>query len=79
MGDDNHRRASDQTEAAPLDPVALTLAIWLGLVVSVTALGRLGQAAMAQAAAQSQLQQSTPRGAASLTTTRPMRFFAYGA
>ena len=77
MGDDDHRRISEHTEAAPLDPVALTLALWLGLVVSVAAVDRLSKAAIAQAALQAE--QGTPSAAPSLTAPHSMRFFAYGA
>jgi hypothetical protein len=42
--DSNGRRQS-QSEAKPLDPVALALALWLGLVVGVTGLMRLSDAA----------------------------------
>ncbi len=42
------KNRSDQ-EAAPLDPVALTLALWLGFMVIVTGLARLSESAAANA------------------------------
>lgn len=44
------RRARAKSETAPLNPVALSLAIWLGLAVTVTGLNRLLQATSAQPA-----------------------------
>ena len=44
------RKREEREEAAPLDPVALTLAIWLGCVVGVSGLVRLSEEASAQAA-----------------------------
>ena len=38
-----------ERELAPLDPVALTLALWLGLLATVAGLTRLSDAAAAQA------------------------------
>ena len=35
-----HRRNDDMNEAEPLNPVSLTLALWLGLIVSVTGMTR---------------------------------------
>lgn len=46
------RRNQQESEAASIDPIAMTLAIWLGVVVSITALGRLAQDAQLQAGLQ---------------------------
>ncbi len=43
------RRRREESKAATYDPIAMTLAIWLGLVVSITTMGRLAQDAQAQA------------------------------
>ena len=43
-------RTGNEDEAAPLDPVALTLAVWLGLIACVTGVIRLSDNAAAQAA-----------------------------
>ncbi len=40
----------DGNEPVPMDPVALTLAVWLGLIVGVTGLVRMSENAAAQAA-----------------------------
>ena len=40
----------DDDNTQPMCPIALTLAVWLGLIVSVTGLTRLSQNAAAQAA-----------------------------
>ena len=45
-----NRHSQDNT--AGFDPVALTLAVWLGLIVSVTGMTRLSDAAQAQAQAE---------------------------
>ena len=50
MRDGRNDRERERSEAAPLDPIALTLAIWLGTVVLATALGRLVEDAAARAA-----------------------------
>lgn len=42
-------RNQEKSEANGLDPIALTIALWLGLVVSVAAIGRMSQQAIAQA------------------------------
>ncbi|HYZ61645.1 MAG TPA: hypothetical protein VE650_04265 [Acetobacteraceae bacterium] len=57
---DRKRGSGSENEAAPLDPVALTLALWLGIVVAVTGLIRLSETAAANAARAAQEQ----RGAA---------------
>lgn len=44
-----NRRNQGKSEAAGLDPIALTIALWLGLVVSVAAIGRMSAEAMVQA------------------------------
>jgi len=36
-------RKPAETQTVPLDPVALTLALWLGLIVAVTGLVRLSE------------------------------------
>lgn len=51
----NRRRA--EAEAARLNPIALTLALWLGAVVAVTGLIRLSEAAANARFAQNQLPQ----------------------
>lgn len=52
-------RVAQPEEAAPMDPVALTLALWLGLVAGVTGLVRMSEnvAVQAQMEAQTQMQQ----------------------
>lgn len=42
-------RIQDQGEAARLNPLALTIALWLGVVVSTAAIGRMAGEAAAQA------------------------------
>jgi len=49
-----------ESETAPLDPIALTLALWLGLMVAVTGLIRLSENAAANAA---RIQQDQQRAA----------------
>ena len=44
------RQPETSDEAEPMDPIALTLAVWLGLIVSVTGLVRLSENAAANAA-----------------------------
>ena len=72
-----HRGPSQGTgNDAPLDPVALTLAIWLGVVAGVTGLTRLSS----QAETQANLARSSGRGPAetapSTGSTPPLRFQA---
>ena len=43
--DERRQRRHAEAEAAPLDPVALTLAVWLGVMVGVTGLVRLSESA----------------------------------
>ena len=57
----------DGNEPVPMDPVALTLAVWLGLIVGVTGLIRMSenaaaQAAIAQAGGRPEAQQSVDAG-----------------
>jgi len=65
------RRAAE-SETAPLDPIALTLALWLGLVVGVTGLMRLSDNAAANAART----QDQPQRAMSFV--RPSIYAPYG-
>ena len=69
---DSRKRA--EADVAPLDPVALTLAVWLGLVVGVTGLIRLSENAAANAARM----QGQPQRPAMMTVLRPMAFSPYG-
>jgi len=71
---DEKSRRHAETEAAPLDPIALTLALWLGLVVGVTGLIRLSESAAANAA-RTQEHQIRP---AAMSVLRPMAFSPYG-
>jgi len=71
---DRERRKQAEAEAAPLDPIALTLALWLGLVVGVTGLIRLSENAAANAA----LMRNQPPRAATMAPLRPLAFTAYG-
>jgi hypothetical protein len=68
---DRNSKKREETQAAPLDPIALTLALWLGLVVGVTALIRLSENANAAR------QQAQPQHA-SVMMLRPMAFAPYG-
>ena len=61
-----------QVEARPLNPIALSLAIWLAFVVGVTGLTRLQQEASAQAA----LDEAAGKPAPSLTTDDAQLFAA---
>jgi hypothetical protein len=70
---DRNSKRRAEAETAPLDPIALTLALWLGLVVGVTGLIRLSEAAAANAA---RMQNQQPRAA--VTMLRPMAFAPYG-
>lgn len=42
-------RPAPAEEAAPFDPIALTLAIWLGLIATATGMVRMSENAAAQA------------------------------
>ena len=44
------RHSDKSEEAQPLDPVAMTLAVWLGLIVGVTGFVRMSEHAAARAA-----------------------------
>lgn len=58
--DERKYRRRAEAEAAPLDPVALTLAVWLGVMVAVTGLIRLSEsAATARASAGLQTQHAS--------------------
>lgn len=46
------RQRQPETEAAPLDPVALSLALWLGLMVGALGLQHMSEQAALQAAQQ---------------------------
>jgi len=52
----NRKRA--ESEAAPVDPIALTLALWLGVMVAVTGLIRLSEQAAAGARRMPDLEQT---------------------
>jgi len=67
-------RKSSESETAPLDPIALTLALWLGLVVGVTGLIRLSENAAANAACM----QQDPQRAATLVRPGAMLLAPYG-
>jgi len=69
---DSRKRA--EANVAPLDPIALTLALWLGLVVGVTGLIRLSENAAANAG-RMQAQSQRP---AMMTVLRPTAFSPYG-
>jgi hypothetical protein len=64
-----------ETEAAPLDPIALTLALWLGLVVGVTGLMRLAENAAANAP---RAQQDQQRAATAIVRPTAMLLSPYG-
>lgn len=46
------RKPETKTEAVPLDPIALSLALWLGLMVGAIGLQHMAEQAAAQQAAQ---------------------------
>jgi hypothetical protein len=70
QGLDKNAKKRAASEAAPLDPIALTLALWLGMIVGVTGLIRLSESAAANAArAQDQR---------TVTMMRPLAFAPYG-
>lgn len=50
----------DGDDARPMDPVALTLAVWLGLIVGVTGMIRLSDNAAALSAMAQKLQEAAP-------------------
>ncbi len=54
------RKPETETEAAPLDPIALSLALWLGLMVGALGLQHMSEQAAAQQAAQEATAQATP-------------------
>ena len=66
----NRKRA--ESETAKLDPVALTLALWLGLVVGVTGLMRLSETAAVRA------QQDQQRSVPTLARAGAMALSPYG-
>ena len=47
---DRQPRSRERDEPEPMDPIALTLAVWLGMIVGVTGLIRMSEHAAAQAA-----------------------------
>lgn len=53
-----NRRHREEAKAAAVDPIAMTIAIWLGLVVCVTAAGHIAQDAARQSSLSSQPLQS---------------------
>jgi hypothetical protein len=66
----------DAEDVAPVDPVALTLAVWLGLIVGVMALLRMSENAAMQAA---QAQANAPPGvAAEMANPFSTRLMAFG-
>jgi len=69
-----NRGDQGQSQATRLDPIALTIAVWLGLVVSAAAIERLSADAMTQA------NMAELRGAAPAKMVRPMTtvFAPYG-
>jgi len=70
---DRNSKKRAEAETAPLDPIALTLALWLGLVVGVTGLIRLSETAAANAA---RMQDQQPR--TGVMMPRPLAFTPYG-
>jgi hypothetical protein len=71
--DHNHKKPAE-TETVPLDPIALSLALWLGLVVGVTGLMRLSETAAANAARA----QQDPQRTATVLRSGPMLLAPYG-
>lgn len=67
-------RKGDRSETAPLDPIPLTLALWLGIVVAITGLGRLSENAVANAARA----QADPQRSAALVRPVVTTFAPYG-
>jgi len=68
-------RKRTEAETAPLDPIALSLALWLGLVVGITGLIRLSDAAAENA----MRAQQEPQRAMWMTNRPKMAVFApYG-
>ena len=60
------RKPETETETAPLDPIALSLALWLGLIV-----GALGLQHMSEQAAEQEAAQAAQQGpAARITPTQ---------
>ncbi len=55
------RNDREQTDVKPMDPIALTLAVWLGLIAGVTELVRLSDRASSEAAARSAIQSDALR------------------
>ena len=59
--DGRRQRNRTQSDAQPLDPVALTVALWLGVMVAITGVLRLSEIAAANAsAAQDEILLSQP-------------------
>jgi hypothetical protein len=74
------RGSNPHDDAKPLDPIALTLAVWLGVVASVTGLVRLGQDAADQAAITQAIAEGggTPAEAEPDTSPFSPRLMAFG-
>jgi hypothetical protein len=56
------RQRQPETGAAPLDPIPLSLALWLGLMVGVLGLQHMSEQAAAQQAAQEHMAQQNGTG-----------------
>ena len=65
-------------ETQPIDPIALTLAVWLGLVVSVTGLMRLSENAANQAALAEMSMPSGMAAASEESRSIDVRVIAFG-
>jgi hypothetical protein len=70
----NDRKRTER-ETASVDPIALTLALWLGLVVGVTGLMRLSENAAANAV---RMQQDQQRPAGIMVRQGAMMMAPYG-
>ena len=68
----------DTDEPQPMDPIALTLAVWLGIIVSVTGLMRLSQEAAVQAALAQPTTQTDLAQSQDETRPLPLRMIAFG-
>ena len=70
------QKPDTETEARPLDPIALSLALWLALMVGALGLQHMAEEAAAQQAAQEARAQPTPAHA--LTASRALRAWREG-
>jgi len=69
------RKPETEAEATPLDPIALSLALWLGLMVGALGLQHMSEQAAAQQAAQAaQNEPAPPHDSAARLT--PMQAYA---